>query len=112
MDLSAVHDQPKRFDGDCLWCGMYGHMAKDCWKKGAAQSLRVAKGSQSWNTSQWSQWGDRGGGKDHGKGKGKGKGKSKSKGKGKGKKGSKGFHEMEDQSSEQERLQPGVVRVE
>ena len=100
MDLSAVvHDQPKRFDGDCLWCGMYGHMVLDCWKKGAAQS-QSSKGSQSWNTSQWSQWGDRGGGKDHGKG--KGKGKSKSKGKGKGKKGSKGFHEMEDQSSEQE----------
>ena len=100
MDLSAVgHDQPKRFEGNCSWCGTYGNMDRDCWRKAAAQS-QSSKGPQSWNTSQWSQWGDRGGGKDHGKG--KGKGKSKSKGKGKGKKGSKGLHEMEDQSSEQE----------
>ena len=41
MDLSAVgHDlhQPKRFEGNCSWCGTYGHMARDCWKKAAAQS--------------------------------------------------------------------------
>ena len=91
---SAVgHDQPKKFEGNCSGCGAYGHMARDCWKKAAAQS-QSGKGPQSSNSSQCSQWGDRGGGKGHGKSKGKGKGK--------GKKGPKGLHEMEEQSSEQE----------
>ena len=35
MDLSAVgHDQQATgFEGSCSWCGVYGHMARDCWKK-------------------------------------------------------------------------------
>ena len=43
MDLSAVgHDQQPTGFESCSWCGMYGHMARDCWKK-QPSSLRVAK---------------------------------------------------------------------
>ena len=68
MDLSAVgyDQQPTGFEGNCSWCGVYGHMARDCWKKLAAQS-QSGKDQQSWNISQWSQWRDTRGGKDQGR---------------------------------------------
>ena len=33
MDLSAMGSQDQRFQGNSAWCGIYGHMARDCRKK-------------------------------------------------------------------------------
>ena len=33
MDLSAMGSQDQKFQGNCSWCGIYGHMARDCRKK-------------------------------------------------------------------------------
>ena len=29
--------KPKKFDGNCFWCGVYGHMVQDCRKKAAGK---------------------------------------------------------------------------
>ena len=60
-----------QFDGDCLNCGKYGHMARDCWQKSDQGSANFGSGSARGKY----------GGKSAGKGGKKGK-------KGKGKKGS------------------------
>ena len=105
MDLSAIGCRDQQFQGNCSWCGIYGHMARDSRKK--------AEYVQNSQTGGWSGTDDKTKGKpgkgksDKGKGKGKlgkGKGKDKSKGNGKqhGKKGEKGFHEMEGHKDQQE----------
>ena len=33
MDLSAMGSQDQKFHGNCSWCGIYGHVARDCRKK-------------------------------------------------------------------------------
>ena len=33
MDLSAMGNQDQMFQGNCSWCGIYGHIARDCRKK-------------------------------------------------------------------------------
>ena len=79
-------NQDQKFQGNCIWCGTYGHIARDCPKR--------TEYMQNNQTSGWSGTDDKiegypgtGKGKqDIGKGKGnpsKGKGQSKSKGKGK-----------------------------
>ena len=107
MDLSVMGSQDQKFQGNCSWCGTYGHKARDCRKK--------TEYMQNNQTSGWSDTDDETKGKpgkgkgkqDKGEGKGKpgnGKSKSKSKGQGKqhGKKGEKGFHEMEGHEDKQE----------
>ena len=71
MDLSAMGSQDQRFQGNSAWCGIYGHMARDCRKK--------TEDLQNNQTSGWSGTDDKTKGKP---GKGKGK-QDKVKGKGK-----------------------------
>ena len=40
---SERQDQPKRLKGNCSWCGVYGHMARDCWTKAAARRKIVIR---------------------------------------------------------------------
>ena len=90
-----MDNQDQKFQGNCSWCGIYGHVARDRRKK--------TEYLQHNQTSGWSGTDDKGKGKPgtgkskgkHDKGKGQGKNKNKGKGKHHGKKGKNKNHEME-----------------
>ena len=68
MDLSAMGSQDQKFQGNCSWCGTYGHMAR------VSKENRRAKASLV---------------------RAKARARTKKRANGHGKRGKKGFHEME-----------------
>ena len=77
------------FEGECSWCGVWGHMARNCWKKDKYMDEVRAKGKgkdggkggkdKGGNGGYWNNYGGKGNwncGKGYGKGGGKGYGKS------------------------------------
>ena len=92
MNLSAMGSQDQQFQGNCSWCGIYGHMARDCRKK--TECLRNNKTS-GWSGTgrrrQWEAW--------HGQGQEQ---KTKGKGTHHGEKVKKRFREMEEHDDTQD----------
>ena len=84
MDVSAMGSQDQKFQGNCSWCGIYGHKARDCRKKTEYMQNTQTCGCSGTNDRTKGKPGKGIGKHDKGKGKRKpGKGKSKSKSRGK-----------------------------
>ena len=80
MDLLAMGSQDQKFQGNCSWCAIYGHMARDCRKKTEYLQNNQTRG---WSGTDDKGKGEPGTSKEKGKqDKGKGKGKNQIRGKG------------------------------